>query len=109
MSALTVKDCAEEMKVGHSTVIDWINAGELVAFIPPGKDPGQKKRGPKGYRVFPEDWERFKRARRYTGAGATPTMSSSAPAWSPSCGTPTGTDGVKRRGRKRALAARASS
>ena len=94
---MKVSDCAREMRVSDGSVIEWIKKGHLIAFLPPGADPQKKQRGPKGYRILREDWDRFVAAQRFTGqAEPAPLPHPSRP---PAL-NPTGTDGVKRRGRR---------
>ena len=62
-ATLSVPKAAAEIGVNPATLYRWIADGHVPAFTCPGRDPGDGKRGPKGYKIFVKDWERFKRGR----------------------------------------------
>ena len=78
-------------------LIGGIDAGQLAAFRPPGKDLAAKSTGPKGLRVMPDDWDRFVKSNTVTGQVAVETTPE--PTTKPTPST-TGTDG-KRRSKRR--------
>jgi len=76
---LSLSDAAREIGFSTDTLMRWIEAGHLPIFMPPGHDFGDKRPGPKGYRIWRTDWEAFKRRQTYVGG-----MPIEAPAVKPS-------------------------
>jgi hypothetical protein len=106
VDGMKLSECAAELCVSETTLVKWIEGGHLMAFLPPGVRASDGRRGPKGYRVLREDWHRFVQAHRFTGASREPAAGD--PAEAPSSRktvhvAATGTDGVRRRGRRSAV------
>lgn len=98
-----VETLAAEIDVSADTVIGWIRGGKLPYFLAPGKETGSKRPGPRLYRVFRDDWDRFLVARRHVDrpAGGEDAAPAPAPASAPARGVAVGPDGVSRRRRGR--------
>ena len=100
--AITVAEAAARVSVSTKTVIRWIERGYLKAFFPPGSGPGDMRAGPKAIRIWLKDWEMFTSANTATGGlrdDSTPVTP--APVSAP--GHATGTDGISRRKRRKAV------
>lgn len=64
-----VAEAAKELGLSEKTLIGWASDGHLPLFVPPGRELGGSKRGPKGFLIWLADWEEFKRERTTTVKG----------------------------------------
>lgn len=96
--AITVQQAAEEIGMSRDSVVRWVEAGLIPAFVPPGKVIGDGKGGPKGYRIFRRDWDEFLAANTVTAGVTPPAPGGTGPKVRPARvrSGPTGTDGKRR-------------
>lgn len=68
MGAMTIAECAAELRCSEDKILDLINAGFLHALKIPETKPRKGNTGPKGYRVDASDWKDFYARIRFTVA-----------------------------------------
>ncbi len=73
---MTIKEVAEEAGFSVATIVRLIRDGRIPAFRLPGRYLGDGRTGPKGLRIWSDDWERFRRA--HTIVEATPEAKEAA-------------------------------
>jgi hypothetical protein len=62
---ITLTDAAKELGVSPETIMRWVEGGHLPVFIPPGVELARTNGGPRGYKLWIDQWEAFKRQRTF--------------------------------------------
>jgi hypothetical protein len=93
---ITVPEAAGQIGVSPDTIVRWAESGCFPVFVPPGRDLGDSRRGPKGLMIWVADWEAFLRSRTQTGVSPDDPKAPKKPI--PLSAVPVGLDGVSRLG-----------